>query len=124
METAEVAPLVRQVAGSHRTVPDRPLPDPHPEFADAAPYLGGPPGPCPIRFGRDDLPFSICGPDDNPRAVVNALEATAGPGNYHYIAHLYRRPDGLARPRPPAPRRAVGHRRESAVGHVRRAGCP
>lgn len=62
--------------------------EPHPEFADTAPYLGVPPGPCPIRFGRDGQPFYISGPDDNPRAVVAALEATVGPGNYHYIAHL------------------------------------
>jgi hypothetical protein len=62
--------------------------DPHPEFADTAPYLGVPPGPCPIRFGRDGQPFYIAGPDDNPRAVITALEATAGPGNYHYIAPL------------------------------------
>ena len=41
--------------------------DPHPEFADTAPYVGVPPWPCPIRFGRDGQPFCICGPDDNPR---------------------------------------------------------
>jgi hypothetical protein len=62
--------------------------DPHQEFADTTPYLGVPPGPCPIRFGRDGQPFYICGPDDNPRAVITALEATAGPSNYHYIARL------------------------------------
>jgi hypothetical protein len=62
--------------------------DPHPEFADTGPYLGAAPGPCPIRFCRDGQPLFISGPDDNPRAVLAALEATAGPGNCHFIAPL------------------------------------
>lgn len=62
--------------------------EPHPEFADTAPYLGVPPGPCPIRFGRDGMPFYMSGPYDDARAVVAALEATVGAGNYQYIARL------------------------------------
>lgn len=61
---------------------------PHPEFADTAPYLGSAPGPCPIRFGRDGLPFYISGPDDHPRQVIDTLEKTVGSGNYHYIANV------------------------------------
>lgn len=57
---------------------------PHPDFADTVPYLGTAPGSCPIRFGRDGIPFYVSGPHDNPREVVAALEASAGAGNYHY----------------------------------------
>ena len=57
-------------------------------LAATAPYLGMPSTPTPIRFGREGSPFYISGPYDNPRAVVQTLEATAGAGNYHYIAHL------------------------------------
>jgi hypothetical protein len=62
--------------------------EPDPGFAATAAYLGAPSTPTPIRFGRDGKPFYISGPHDNPRAVVKTLEATAGAGNYHYIAHL------------------------------------
>jgi len=55
--------------------------DPHPDFAAAAPYLGVPAEPSPIRFGRDGKPFYVSGPYDNPRAVVATLDANAGPGN-------------------------------------------
>jgi hypothetical protein len=34
------------------------------------------------------MPFYVSGPRDNPRRVIAALEATAGAGNYHYIAGL------------------------------------
>jgi hypothetical protein len=53
-----------------------------------APYLGIPTGPTAIRFGREGKPFYISGPYDNPRAVIETLENTAGPGNYHYLTHL------------------------------------
>ena len=44
----------------------------------------------PYQFpiGRDGQPFYISGPYDNPRAVVDTLEATAGGGNYHYMVHV------------------------------------
>ncbi len=61
---------------------------PHPDFTDTAAYLGPAPPEVPIRFGRDGTPFYISGPRDNPRQVIAALEATAGAGNYHYIAGL------------------------------------
>jgi hypothetical protein len=61
---------------------------PHPDFAATVPYLGPVPESCPIRFGRDGMPFYVSGPRDNPRQVIAALEATAGVGNYHYLAGL------------------------------------
>ena len=62
--------------------------EPHPDFAATVPYLGPAPETCPIRFGRDGMPFYVSGPRDNPRHVIAALEATAGAGNYQYIAGL------------------------------------
>ncbi|MBP2323685.1 hypothetical protein JOF56_004070 [Kibdelosporangium banguiense] len=62
--------------------------EPHPDFTDTAPHLGTPATLTPIRFGRDGKPFYVSGPYDNPQSVVRTLEATAGPGNYDYIAHV------------------------------------
>jgi hypothetical protein len=76
--------LVHGAVGYARTLGFEP---PH-DFDPAAAYLGAPTGPTPIRFGRDGSPFYVSGPYDDPRAVVTTLEATAGPGNYHYIATL------------------------------------
>lgn len=61
--------------------------EPHADFAAAAPYLGGPAEPSPIRFGRDGKPLYISGPYDNPRAVIATLEANVGTGNYHFVTH-------------------------------------
>jgi hypothetical protein len=58
-------------------------------FADVAEHLGTPPGDLPaIGFGRDGKPFYLSGPYDNPRTVVQTLERSCGPGNYHYVAQL------------------------------------
>jgi hypothetical protein len=63
--------------------------EPAPGFADAAVHLGIPPGDLPaIGFGRDGKPFYFGGPYDDPRTVVQTLERTRGPGNYHYVAQL------------------------------------
>ncbi|WP_432832318.1 hypothetical protein [Dactylosporangium sp. CA-092794] len=48
--------------------------EPHPDFAAAAPYLGGPAGPSPIRFGRDGRPVYVSGPYDDPHAVIEKLQ--------------------------------------------------
>ena len=61
---------------------------PHPEFADVAPYLGPPSGPCPIRFGLNGKPFYISGPRDRPGEVIATLERTAGAGNYDLLTHV------------------------------------
>jgi hypothetical protein len=63
--------------------------EPAADFTDTAPYLGGDPtAASPIRFGRDGKPFYISGPYDNPRAIVQTLEATVGAGNYDYLTHM------------------------------------
>jgi hypothetical protein len=62
--------------------------EPPDDFAPAAAYLGTPTVPTPIRFGRDGRPFYVSGPHDNPSAVIETLEATAGTGNYHFLTHL------------------------------------
>lgn len=59
--------------------------EPHSDFAAAAPYLGPAQGPSPIVFGRDGEPYYISGPYDQPRRVLDTLEASVGPGNYHFI---------------------------------------
>jgi len=59
--------------------------EPPDDFAPAAAYLGEPTTPAPIRFGRDGTPWYIAGPYDNPRAVLDTLSTTAGPGNFHFI---------------------------------------
>jgi hypothetical protein len=61
---------------------------PHADHAPAAPYLGTPDGPTPIRFGRDGRPFYIAGSNDNPSAVLRTLDSTAGTGNYHYLTQV------------------------------------
>ena len=60
--------------------------EPHPDFADAAPYLGTPPTSTPIAFGREGTPFYISGPRDNSRAVIRTLEGSVGAGNFQYLA--------------------------------------
>ncbi|GGM63889.1 hypothetical protein ACFFX1_30570 [Dactylosporangium sucinum] len=62
--------------------------EPHADFAAAAPYLGVPDEPSPIRFGRDGKPFYISGPYDNPRDVIATLEANVGTGNYNIMTHV------------------------------------
>ncbi len=41
-----------------------------------------------LTFGKDGKPFYVSGPYDNPQAIIARLEKTAGPGNYHYMAHV------------------------------------
>jgi hypothetical protein len=61
---------------------------PHEDFAQAAPYLGAPAGPCPIQFGRDGVPFYVSGPYDDTAAVMATLNRTAGSGNFHLLTEL------------------------------------
>jgi hypothetical protein len=63
--------------------------DPAADFIDTAPYLGGDStAASPIRFGRDGKPLYISRPYDNPRAIIETLEATVGTGNYDYLTHM------------------------------------
>lgn len=63
--------------------------EPAPGFADTAVHLGAPTPDLPsIGFGRDGKPFYFSGPYDDPRKVIQTLERTCGPDNYHYATHL------------------------------------
>jgi hypothetical protein len=76
--------LVHGAVGYARTLGFEP-PD---DFAPAAAYLGEPATAAPIQFGRDGTPWYISGPYDDPRAVMEKLETTAGTGNFHYMVHV------------------------------------
>ncbi|MBP8132051.1 MAG: hypothetical protein KA184_20920 [Candidatus Hydrogenedentes bacterium] len=41
-----------------------------------------------IEFGKDGKPFYVSGPHDNVNRIMNHLEKTLGPGNYHFLAHV------------------------------------
>jgi len=38
-----------------------------------------------LHFGKDGKPFYIAGPHDQTGRILQQLEKTAGPGNYHYL---------------------------------------
>jgi hypothetical protein len=59
---------------------------PHPEFEPARCHLGQLNEPCAISFGRDGQPLYIAGPDDDPVAVINTLNATLGAGRFAVAA--------------------------------------
>jgi hypothetical protein len=60
--------------------------EPHPDFAQAAGYLGSWTGPSEIGFGRDGKPFYVEGPYDDASAVMRTLERSVGNGNFHFLA--------------------------------------
>lgn len=39
-----------------------------------------------IEFGHEGKPLYVAGPYDDPDRIIEQLDRTAGPGNYHYIA--------------------------------------
>jgi hypothetical protein len=41
-----------------------------------------------IEFGKDGMPYFICGPFDNANMVIATLDRNVGPGNYHFISGL------------------------------------
>ncbi len=59
--------------------------EPHPDYADVVAHLGDPVGRCDIEFGRDGMPFFVQGPYDDARRVLQTLDASVGPGNYHFL---------------------------------------
>jgi hypothetical protein len=59
--------------------------EPHRDFAAAAGHLGQRLPGAGIRFGREGRPFYVQGPNDNPARVLRTLEATVGPGNFHFL---------------------------------------
>jgi hypothetical protein len=42
-----------------------------------------------LTFGQDGKPFFIAGPRDDPKKIIKQLEATAGPGNFDYLAQIF-----------------------------------
>jgi hypothetical protein len=52
-------------------------------------YLLAPRGeleePYDLTFGKDGKPFFIAGPYDDAKLILQQLERTAGPGNYHHL---------------------------------------
>lgn len=59
--------------------------EPHADYADAAGHLGEPVGGYDIQFGRNGLPFYVQGPYDDARHILQTLDASVGPGNYHFL---------------------------------------
>ncbi len=59
--------------------------EPHADYADAVGHLGDRVGGCDIEFGRDGMPFYMQGPYDDARHVLQTLDASVGPGNYHFL---------------------------------------
>lgn len=59
---------------------------PHPDFAAVSGHLGTWDETSAITFGRDGVPFYVCGPHDDARAVIRTLTRTIGEGNFHYLA--------------------------------------
>jgi len=59
--------------------------EPHADYADVVGHLGDRVGGCDIEFGRDDMPFFVQGPYDDARHILQTLDASVGPGNYHFL---------------------------------------
>ncbi len=62
--------------------------EPHPDYANTAAHLDGPLTRCDIEFGRDGMPFYVEGPYDDADKIMQTLEASVGPGNYHFLRSL------------------------------------
>lgn len=62
--------------------------EPHPDYADTSGHLDGPLTGCDIDFGRDGMPFYVEGPYDDVHKIIHTLEASVGPGNYHFLRSL------------------------------------
>ncbi|MDN5859893.1 MAG: helix-turn-helix domain-containing protein [Pseudonocardia sp.] len=58
---------------------------PHPDFEPVSGHLGTWDETSAIGFGRDGFPFYICGPHDDPHAVIRTLTRTVGEGNFHFV---------------------------------------
>ena len=59
--------------------------EPHPEYGATSAHLDGPLTRCDIDFGRDGMPFYVEGPYDDAHKIVQILEASVGPGNFHFL---------------------------------------
>lgn len=59
--------------------------EPHADYADVVGHLGDRVLGCDIEFGRDGMPFFVQGPYDDARHILQTLDASVGPGNYHFL---------------------------------------
>ncbi len=59
--------------------------EPHVDYPDTVGHLGDRVGGYDIEFGRDGMPFYVQGPYDDARHVLQTLDASVGPGNYHFL---------------------------------------
>jgi hypothetical protein len=74
---------------------------PHPDFKLAQQVLDPPdqhPRSGAVTFGKDGKPFYISGPYDNVDAIMRQLLRTAGPSNFHYLAHIGSPPEDWFEP--------------------------
>ena len=58
---------------------------PAPGFEATTGQLGPWAGPSAIGFGRDGKPFFVKGPRDNAAAILETLERSVGPDNFHFL---------------------------------------
>jgi hypothetical protein len=54
-------------------------------FDQTTSHLGSWTGPSAITFGRDGKPLFVQGPHDNAASILNTLERSVGPNNFHYL---------------------------------------
>jgi hypothetical protein len=59
--------------------------EPAPGFAATAGQLGPWAGPSAIGFGRLGKPYFVQGPRDNTAAILQTLERSVGPDNFHFL---------------------------------------
>jgi hypothetical protein len=62
--------------------------EPHRDFGRARRLLGPWQGPSAITFGRDDKPYYVNGPYEDPERVLATLERTVGRGGFNYTVSL------------------------------------
>jgi hypothetical protein len=59
--------------------------EPAPGFNQTTSHLGPWTGPSAITFGRDGKPLFVQGPHDNASSILNTLQRSVGPNNFHYL---------------------------------------
>jgi hypothetical protein len=59
--------------------------EPHADYSDVVGHLGDAIGDCEIEFGRNGMPFFVQGPYDDARRIMQTLDASVGPENYHFL---------------------------------------
>jgi len=59
--------------------------EPAPGFDQTSSHLGSWTGPSAISFGHNGKPLFVQGPHDNAASILNTLERSVGPNNFHYL---------------------------------------